>query len=128
MNERCEIVRDILPLYADDVCSAASREVVEAHLLECPACADYLKQIRASEAEQGLREEKAAVISYQARRLRRRSEVAGSIVGALFTVPILICLIVNLTSGRTLDWFFVVLAGMAVAASLIVHAPEASRQ
>ena len=44
----------------------------------------------------------------------------GSVISALFMVPILICLIVNLTSGRTLDWFFVVAAGMLVAASLIV--------
>lgn len=35
-------------------------------------------------------------------------------------IPILVCLIVNLISGRTLDWFFIVAAGMLVAASLIL--------
>ena len=120
MNRECEIVRDILPLYADDVCSATSREIIDEHLKTCPDCAAYLEQIRASEAEGELRQERALVIKNQARRFKRRSAAVGSVISALFMVPILICLIVNLTSGRTLDWFFVVAAGMLVAASLIV--------
>ncbi len=34
----CNIVRDLLPLYADSSCSEASREFVEKHLSECEAC------------------------------------------------------------------------------------------
>ena len=120
MNKECEIVRDILPLYADHVCSDTSREIIDEHLKTCPDCAAYLEEIRASEAESELRDEKAQVLKYQARRFKRRSAAVGSVISALFMVPILICLIVNLTSGRTLDWFFIVAAGMLVAASLTV--------
>ena len=120
MKKECEIIRDILPLYVDEVCSDSSREIVDEHLKECPDCTAYLEQLRASEAEDGLKEEKALVIKNQARRFNRRSAAVGSVISALFMIPILICLIVNLTMGRTLDWFFVVLAGMLVAASLIV--------
>ena len=120
MNRECEIIRDILPLYVDDACSAASREIVDEHLKECADCASYLDQIRSSEAEGDLKDEKALVIRHQAKRFKRRSAAVGSVISALFMVPILICLIVNLTSGRTLDWFFVVAAGMLVAAALIV--------
>lgn len=120
MNTACEIIRDVLPLYADDVCSGASREMVEAHLKECPDCASYLKQIRDSEVEGRLEDERALVIRNQARRFRRRSTASGSVIAALFMLPILICLIVNLTSDRTLDWFYIVAAGMLVAASLTV--------
>ena len=35
-------------------------------------------------------------------------------------IPILICLVINLVTGASLDWFLIVLGGMAVAASLIV--------
>ena len=119
MNKECEIVRDLLPLYVDDVCSESSRDIVETHLKECADCAAYLEQIRSDEAEEDLKEEKGLVIQRQAKRFRRRSAVAGSIVSGIFMVPILVCLIVNLVSGRTLDWFFVVLAAMLVAASLI---------
>ena len=38
MNLNCEIVQDLLPLYADDVCSAESRAAVEEHLQSCESC------------------------------------------------------------------------------------------
>ena len=38
MKLSCEIVQDLLPLYADELCSPGSRAAVEAHLKECPAC------------------------------------------------------------------------------------------
>lgn len=120
MKKECEIIRDILPLYADDACSDSSREIVEEHLKECPDCAAYLEQIRESEAEEELKDEKTLVIRNQAKRFKRRSAAVGSTISALFMVPILVCLIVNLTSSRTLDWFFVAVAGMLVAASLTV--------
>lgn len=120
MNKECEIVRDILPLYADNVCSPSSREIIEGHLKTCPDCAAYLEDIRASEAESALKDEKVLVIRDQARRFKRRSAATGSVISALFMIPILICLIVNLTSGRTLDWFYIVVAAMLVVASLTV--------
>lgn len=120
MNKECEIVRDILPLYVDDVCSASSREIIDEHLKSCRECAAYLEEISASEVEKDLKDEKALVIKNQARRFKRRSAAVGSLVSTLLLVPILICLIVNLTVGRTLDWFFVVAAGMLVVASVVV--------
>ena len=127
MSKQCDIIRDLLPLYADEVLSDASREIVDAHLAECADCADYLKQIRASEVENELKDEKALVIQHQARRFKRRSAAVGSLIAAIFMIPILISLIVNLSSGRALDWFFIVAAGMLVTASLVVvplMAPE----
>lgn len=38
MKMSCEIIEDLLPLYADNVCSEQSRQAVEAHLRECSAC------------------------------------------------------------------------------------------
>ena len=120
MNRECEIIRDILPLYIDNACSDSSREIVDEHLKGCPDCAAYLEEIRSSEIENDLKEEKALVIRNQARRFKRRSAAVGSVIASLFMIPILICLIVNLTSGRTLDWFFIVAAGMLVVASLSI--------
>ena len=116
----CEVMRDLLPLYADDVCSTKSRELVEEHLKECPACTEYLKQLKENEIVTDLIDEKGMVIRYGEQRMKRRSAMVGSVVAGLFMIPVLVCLIVNLSSGRTLGWFFVVLASLAVAASLIV--------
>ena len=120
MNKDCEVIRDLLPLYADEVCSETSRRLIEEHLRECPECSGELEKLRTHEIEDGLQEEKEQVISYQAKRFRRRSATVGSVIAGVFMIPVLVCLIVNLASGAALGWFFVVLGGLAVAASLII--------
>ena len=120
MKSDCEVIRDLLPLYADDVCSGKSRELVDAHLRECPDCAAVLSQLRSDEMESGLQEEKTQVIARQAKRFKRRSAAVGTVIAGIFMIPVLVCLIVNLASGAALDWFFIVLGGLAVAASLII--------
>ena len=120
MDKHCEIVRDLLPLYADDVCSTASKNIIEEHLRECPECTAVLEKLRSHEIEENLAEEKEQVIRNQARQFKRRSTTVGSVVSGLFMIPILVCLVVNLATGAGLSWFFIVLGGLAVAASLIL--------
>ena len=120
MNQECEVIRDLLPLYADDVCSDGSRRIVEEHLPACPECTAVLEHLRSKEIETGLTEEKEKVIEFQAKKFRRRSTAVGSVIAGLFMIPILICLIINIASGLSANWFYVMLAGMAVAASLVI--------
>ena len=70
MNDTCEIVRDLLPLYVDDVCSPASRAMVAEHVQTCGACASMLQKLRCDEVETDLRGEREDVILRQARRFR----------------------------------------------------------
>lgn len=120
MNKECEVIRDLLPLYADEVCSDTSRGLIEKHLRECPDCSAMLEKLRSHEIESGLREEKEEVIGEQARRFRRRSAAVGSVIAGILMIPVVVCLIVNLATGAGLSWFFIVLGALAVAASLIV--------
>ena len=122
MNKECEVIRDLLPLYADDVCSERSRELIEEHLHNCPECSAVLEKLRKNEIENNLREEKDQVIEYQAKRFKRRSATVGSVVSGLFMVPILICFIVNMATGSSLSWFYLVLGGLAIVASLFTLA------
>ena len=34
MSNKCDIIKDLLPLYADDVCSDESKKAVDEHLKE----------------------------------------------------------------------------------------------
>ena len=120
MKTDCDVIRDLLPLYADDVCSGSSRQMIDEHLQECPECSAMLERLRADEIESGLQEEKEQVIEHRAKQFKRRSATVGSGVAGLFMIPVLVCLIINLASGSALGWFFIVLAGLAVAASLIL--------
>ena len=42
----CEVIRDLLVLYQDNICSGESKKIVQEHLLECTACSKYLDQIK----------------------------------------------------------------------------------
>ncbi|HSP46540.1 MAG TPA: zf-HC2 domain-containing protein, partial [Clostridiaceae bacterium] len=35
---KCEVIRDLIPLYEEELCSQASRELVEAHVVGCGEC------------------------------------------------------------------------------------------
>lgn len=42
MSVKCEVIRDLLPLYADGVVSDESRILIEEHLKDCAGCREYL--------------------------------------------------------------------------------------
>lgn len=42
----CRIIQDLLPLYVDGLTSNYSNQIVEAHLKECPDCAQMLKYMQ----------------------------------------------------------------------------------
>jgi len=46
MKISCEIIKDLLPLYHDDVCSEESRVLVEEHIPDCTICKEELNKIR----------------------------------------------------------------------------------
>lgn len=41
----CEVIRDLLPLYIDEVCSPDSKELVEAHLRTCEDCRRLMEKM-----------------------------------------------------------------------------------
>ena len=45
-RKTCNIIRDVLPLYIDDVVCEDTREWVEKHLAECPECAEHTEKLR----------------------------------------------------------------------------------
>lgn len=120
MKYDCDLIRDLLPLYADGVCSETSRAVVEEHLDECPDCRRMAAELGQTELEDALREEKESVIAYAVRRFRRRSAAVGSAVSGAVLFPILVFLVVGLIKGVSVSWVTVVAASLCVAASLIV--------
>ena len=44
----CDIIRDLIPSYVDEVCSQATKECVEAHLDECGECRLIAARLRNS--------------------------------------------------------------------------------
>ena len=50
MKMNCDVIRDLLPLYADEVCSEASKALVEVHLQSCECCEKELRIMRSGES------------------------------------------------------------------------------
>ena len=120
MNKQCEIVRDLLPLYIDDACSVSSAQMIEEHLPECEECTGIYQSMKDNHYEKTLQLEKDDVIAHHAKAQTRKSLIVGAVIAGILCIPILVCLIVNLAVGHGLSWFFIVLASLAVLASLTV--------
>lgn len=90
MKIQCEIIRDILPLYAEDMVSQPTREMVEEHLGECEGCAKELAslQIQTAPAESGVKALKRVKDTIRRRRV--------------LSVMAAICLIATLLTGSAL--------------------------
>lgn len=84
MNISCEIIRDLLPLYVDDVCSKASRTVVENHLQTCSECKKELEMMCEGEPTVVVGEvdtAKAAGKAWKKRKLR--SAIIGLVLATI---------------------------------------------
>ena len=45
MKTNCDVIRDLLPLYAEHITSEATNALVEEHLAECEVCRAELEQM-----------------------------------------------------------------------------------
>ena len=50
MKISCDVIKDLLILYEDDVCSMESRKAVEDHLKECTECSNYFRKLQSTDA------------------------------------------------------------------------------
>ena len=50
MSKReCDIIKDLLPSYVDEICSEASKEWIEEHLKECEGCRALAERMKNTE-------------------------------------------------------------------------------
>ena len=78
MND-CELIRDLMPLYADGQASQASRRSIEEHTARCPACKKLLDEMCAPlEPEPEDRTEE--ILAAWAKKQRRRKLLTAGIV------------------------------------------------
>ena len=107
MKLSCEIVQDLLPLYADDACSEESRQAVEEHLEQCPDCRGYLERMTRPDVlpvrePERSRQEKAVKNSF--RKVRRRWIASVLAVLMLLPASLLVLMGVNEYRGEGLAY------------------------
>lgn len=83
-KNNCEIVRDLLPLYAENMCSEKSRRLVAEHLSECGECRKELEKISANVVIRADSDISAF------KRVKRRARIEKAVIGIVCAVVILI--------------------------------------
>lgn len=90
MKCRCGIIKDLLPLYVDHVCSDESKELIDQHLLECENCKSYLNLLReAQDVEDAAYDEEKESRKVKMMVRMKRKLFFRNILVAVFTVLIL---------------------------------------
>lgn len=85
MNTSCNIIRDLLPLYHDGVCSEESKALVEAHLKNCAGCRDELRKYDEPDALTVNLKEKVVIrsVAEEWKKSKIRAFLKGALIVAL---------------------------------------------
>ncbi len=92
MNINCNIIKDLLPSYIDNICSEETKQLVEEHLKECEKCKEYLESMKSKISVSGIDEKKAIKIFSKEIKKKRLVAIILSIVITLIFV--IVCWII----------------------------------
>lgn len=92
MKNECSIVRDILPLYVENIVSAETASFVKEHIENCPDCAAELEALKAgvnvekikSETQDNLEAEAVKSMKAVRKRLHKKAYRVAAIIAAVF--------------------------------------------
>lgn len=98
---KCEIVRDLLPMYIEDLCSCESKKEVEAHLKDCQECQEKYQQLRQEYAISNTGDEEKEHILEEKDLLEKskkaiKNSFADKIISRFFCVVLSLGLIINI--------------------------------
>ena len=103
MKISCEIVKDLLPLYYDDVCSDESKAAIEAHFISCESCTQEWQAMKEAlsfnKPKENLKDSEAVKkLSKRWRRGMKKSIAKGILIGAItiIVVALLLFLIMDI--------------------------------
>lgn len=110
MDISCDIIRDLLPLYAEDLASEDSRKLVDGHLCSCGACTQILETMKKGTPVPA---ETAPVSLDKVKKTIQRRRTL-SVMAAVLTLISLACFLITwlfapfqLTKEQALDDFYV---------------------
>ena len=87
---KCDVIRDLLPLYADHVTSEESGALIQSHLKDCPNCQAFLSELQADSAPAHLNIDHAEMgaLRKMKKKLRKRS-LRITLISILATLALL---------------------------------------
>ncbi|MGL5750459.1 MAG: zf-HC2 domain-containing protein [Paraclostridium sp.] len=89
----CDVIKDLIPLYYDDICSKDTRHLVDNHIKECQCCSEELKQLNSNidfKIEMNQEKDKAVIKSLSNiwKKENRKSLFKGAMYAIIATVTV----------------------------------------
>lgn len=89
MKLECDVIRDLLPLYAEDMVSESSRKLISAHISECSECRAMYDEMTAPPPEVQFTKEPAQSFQKYVKKKKRRfgwkvALISATVVAVLF--------------------------------------------
>lgn len=109
----CDTVRDLLPMYIDQMTSDVTNRSMEEHMESCGECRAVMEQMK-----QPVQAETAPEVRDFKKFLndsKKRMRLFYWFMGAAALIAVLTCFIVNLATEKGLSWFYIVCMGIGVA-------------
>ena len=103
MKLDCEVIRDLLPLYAEHMASPASTVLVEEHLQECEACRAELEQMQLPVPVQPEPQPDAPLKGIRTALRKKRILTAAAAVLAVLCAVVLVFWMGNLSTPVTAE-------------------------
>lgn len=90
----CDVIKDLIPLYYDDICSKETRLLVDNHIKECQYCSEELKQLNSNidfKIEMNQEEDKAVIKSLS--NIWKRENRKSLFKGAMYTIIVIVTVV-----------------------------------
>jgi hypothetical protein len=100
MNIDCRVIGDLLPLYADESCSDASRALIEEHLKCCPRCRETLARMKSEQFLPAAQVIDPPAVADYAQKVKHRRQKRGT----LLTVGVIVLIVLlSLTAAAWMN-------------------------
>ncbi|MBQ7992287.1 MAG: zf-HC2 domain-containing protein [Solobacterium sp.] len=120
MRNDCEIVKDLLPLYAEGMTSPSSNELIEEHLKTCKECQEALDALRSDVMAQDELSEKELPLKEFSKTFRKKKRGLAVMIAAL-AASIVIALYALLSTPRYLGYAQAVESTEETDGGILVH-------
>lgn len=101
----CNVIRDLLVLHEDNVCSEESRQIIEEHIAECEECKELYEKTKKELPVKDALDESMEILSEAFKKLQRKLTTKRLILGGLITLSVFAAYI---AWGFLQDWVNIV--------------------
>jgi len=115
MNISCDIIKDLLPLYHEEVCSAESKQLVEEHLINCENCKEMASKMKNDSLDEVLVKEKTTLLSRCINKVNKTSKLFGIGCATIITLPIITGVLMGIFVSKNITISNIIISAILIA-------------